>query len=108
MVSIQSLIFVEQPYFNEPGYERNIGTIEGNKASFEYNEPLRYYTIQFAIIDQIKNGPSEYKEIIKNHFRIKKNDILNTCKKWTDEAVKLKTKMTEIYKILEEVLNSMS
>ena len=59
------------------------------------------------IIDQIKNGPSEYKEIIENHFRIKKNDILSTCKKWVDESVKFKTKMNDIYKVLEETLNTL-
>lgn len=107
LVSIQSLILVEQPYFNEPGYERNIGTPQGDKANFEYNEPLRYHTIELAIIDQIKNGPLEYKEIIENHFRIKKNDILSTCKKWSDESVKFKTKMNDIYKVLEETLNTL-
>jgi len=32
-VSIQSLIFVEEPYFNEPGFERTIGTQQGADAS---------------------------------------------------------------------------
>lgn len=32
-VSIQSLIFVEEPYFNEPGYEKSIGTPEGTRQS---------------------------------------------------------------------------
>ena len=107
LVSIQSLILVEQPYFNEPGYERTIGTPQGIKSNFEYNEPLRYHTIELAIVNQIKNGPPEYKEIIENHFRIKKDDILSTCKKWTDESIKLKTKMNHIYNILEETLNTL-
>lgn len=107
LVSIQSLILVEQPYFNEPGFEKLIGTPKGDKANLSYNEPLRYHTIALAIIDQIKNGPPEYKEVIENHFRIKKNDILITCKKWTDESIKIKPNMIELYKILEETLNNL-
>ena len=37
LVSIQSLILVPEPYFNEPGYEQEIGTEAGKKHSFEYN-----------------------------------------------------------------------
>ena len=37
LVSIQSLILVPEPYFNEPGYEQEIGTDAGKKHSFEYN-----------------------------------------------------------------------
>jgi hypothetical protein len=36
-VSIQSLILVPEPYFNEPGYEQEIGTEAGEKHSAEYN-----------------------------------------------------------------------
>ena len=37
LVSIQSLILVPEPYFNEPGYEQEIGTDAGKKHSAEYN-----------------------------------------------------------------------
>lgn len=44
LVSIQSLILVPEPYFNEPGYEQEIGTEAGEKHSAEYN--LGLYSIQ--------------------------------------------------------------
>ena len=105
LVSIQSLILVEQPYFNEPGYERIIGSSQGDKLSFEYNEEIRYNNIKYGIIDQINNSPIDYKDVIDSHFKIKKEDILDTCKKWVDESIKFKIKMLEIYNILEETLN---
>lgn len=37
LVSIQSLILVSDPYFNEPGYEEEIGTESGSKNSDHYN-----------------------------------------------------------------------
>ena len=41
LISIQSLIFVDEPYFNEPGYEGTMHTPEGNKASRDYNRVIR-------------------------------------------------------------------
>jgi baculoviral IAP repeat-containing protein 6 len=38
LVSIQSLILVPDPYFNEPGFEQEIGTETGQKHSDDYNE----------------------------------------------------------------------
>lgn len=44
LVSIQSLIFVDEPYFNEPGYEATINKPEGRKESEKYNQVIRIAT----------------------------------------------------------------
>ena len=41
LVSIQSLIFVDDPYFNEPGYEESMHTERGRAASKAYNLNIR-------------------------------------------------------------------
>ena len=82
LVSIQSLIFIEEPYFNEPGYERYIGTENGIRKSLEYNNNIYPNTIKLAMIDMIKNPPKGFEEIVNNHFKFKKNDIINTITKW--------------------------
>ena len=33
LVSIQGLVLVPEPYYNEAGYEKQIGTMEGNHTS---------------------------------------------------------------------------
>lgn len=38
LVSIQSLILVSEPYFNEPGYQSSYGTPSGQAASDQYNQ----------------------------------------------------------------------
>jgi len=43
-VSIQSLILVEKPYFNEPGYESSMGTPTGKKSNDTYNEVIKVGT----------------------------------------------------------------
>jgi len=49
LVSIQSLILVPDPYFNEPGFELEIGTENGKKHSDDYNAGLssknQYYYV---------------------------------------------------------------
>ncbi len=41
LVSIQSLIFVDEPYYCEPGYESYMHTERGNSASKAYNLDIR-------------------------------------------------------------------
>ena len=40
-MSIQALILVEEPYYNEPSYEMQRGTTEGAIRSHEYNQLIR-------------------------------------------------------------------
>ena len=50
LVSIQSLILVDDPYFNEPGYQKSEGTQQGTTASQLYNANIRRYTMDAAIL----------------------------------------------------------
>ncbi len=88
MVSIQSLILVEQPYFNEPGWEREMHTQKGKQASASYNEDRQPHTINLAMIDMIKNPPKGYEDVVMNHFRLKKDEIINTTLIWQQNANK--------------------
>lgn len=38
LVSLQGLVLNSKPYFNEAGYEKQVGTAEGEKNSLSYNE----------------------------------------------------------------------
>ena len=57
IVSIQALIFVPDPYFNEPGYEFSYNTNEGKTCSRRYNQNIREHTVQYAMIEQLKHPP---------------------------------------------------
>lgn len=54
IVSIQSLILVSDPYFNEPGYERWRNTPAGISASREYDANIRQMNVRWAIIETLK------------------------------------------------------
>lgn len=42
LISIQSLILVPDPYFNEPGYEGTMHSPTGRAASKAYDRNIRY------------------------------------------------------------------
>lgn len=52
LVSLQGLVLNSKPYFNEAGYDKQIGTAEGEKNSLSYNENtflLHCKTIMYLI-----------------------------------------------------------
>jgi len=98
LVSIQSLILVEKPYFNEPGWEKEMHTTKGQNNSKKYNEPLQIGTIKWGINDMINNPPNGMEEVIKNHFKFKKDEILTTTQKWLNEISSENSKQLEKYR----------
>jgi len=85
-VSIQSLILVPEPYFNEPGYEAQMSTPNGKATSKKYSENIRESMIEWAMIDMIKNPPAEFADVIKLHFFYQKDKIKTQINKWIDET----------------------
>lgn len=108
LVSIQSLILIDEPFFNEPGYEREMNTPSGKSKSKSYNNNIQLENIRWAMIDQINNPPLGYKEVVKNHFKLKKNNIIDIVDKWVLESnEKNKSKMESEVTKLKEILNNM-
>ena len=64
LVSIQSLILVSEPYFNEPGYERSRGTPSGTASSREYDANIRQATSKWAMLEMLRNPPPCFKQVI--------------------------------------------
>jgi baculoviral IAP repeat-containing protein 6 len=85
-MSIQSQILVEQPYFNEPGYEKTMNTPNGQKNSIEYNEKIMQYTLNHAMIgllDSTSKGKyPEFHDVIHEYFAYHKHNIINTLNIW--------------------------
>lgn len=50
------------PYvlFNEPGYERQMGTPEGEKSNRGYQNVVKWGTIKYAMVDQLQNPPNGF------------------------------------------------
>ena len=69
-ISIQSLIMVDDPYFNEPGYESQMGTPAGREASEQYNNTVRERTLRHAMIEQLRNPPDGFRDVVQRHFAL--------------------------------------
>lgn len=91
LVSIQSQILIEEPFFNEPGYESQIGKESGKKNSKDYNDNIRQYNLDYAInnlIEGVVESKSDYPEfdsIIRNYFKFKRERIITILNKWESD-----------------------
>mmetsp|Transcript_15206 Transcript_15206/g.51261 ORF Transcript_15206/g.51261 Transcript_15206/m.51261 type:complete len:232 (+) Transcript_15206:188-883(+) len=68
LVSIQGLILVPEPFYNEPSYEQYRGTAEGIRASKQYNESALLLTLQ-SILISCKNAPVHFKDLARVHYK---------------------------------------
>jgi len=108
LISIQSLILVEDPYFNEPGYERTMNTEAGKMKCDEYNNNIQIETIRWGMINMINNPPLEYQEVVFNHFKIKKQEIMERVNKWLENSkAKYKTKLEVEVNNLKKIFNKL-
>lgn len=88
LISIQGQILIENPFFNEPGYENQMGTDSGKRQDREYNNRVRLYTMEHAMLNLLKspNTYPQFSEVIKTHFRLKRDAIIKMCEKWVNDA----------------------
>ncbi|KAK3235887.1 hypothetical protein CYMTET_53942 [Cymbomonas tetramitiformis] len=86
LVSIQSLILVEEPYFNEPGYERSRGTRSADKASQKYDAQVRANTLLHALLPALRRPPHHFAEVLRRHYTTKAQEIREQCDSWAAEA----------------------
>jgi len=100
LISIQGFILCDEPYYNEPSYEAQRGTKEGDDASTSYNETIQFNNIRYAIIQNLREPPVGFEEVIKKHFSLLKYEILMQCEKWVSVA-KDKAKMTKVVEQLK-------
>ncbi|EJD76030.1 ubiquitin-conjugating enzyme family protein [Loa loa] len=89
IVSVQSLILVAEPYFNEPGYERSKCTQAGQQASREYDANIRQAMVKWAMLEMIRHPPPAFADIVKKHFWLKRKEILSQVSKWIAEMEQL-------------------
>ncbi|XP_014667326.1 PREDICTED: baculoviral IAP repeat-containing protein 6-like [Priapulus caudatus] len=98
LISIQSMIFVAEPFFNEPGYEQEIGSEAGRKHSAEYNHEVQINTVKWAMVHQMSNPSPGFEEVIKTHFRLKKDRILQEVEGWyaTNKSSRLERQLQNL------------
>ncbi|CAL9218756.1 unnamed protein product, partial [Arabidopsis halleri] len=86
LVSIQALILNEKPYFNEPGYEKTIGTPSGESNSKAYSENVFVLSLKTM----------HFEEFVRSHFFVRQSgskkfrtNVASYMKTVVDEFVNL-------------------
>lgn len=59
------MIFVDDTYFNEPGYERKRDTSSGRSASAAYNAKVARATLQHAVLGALRKPAPAFADIIR-------------------------------------------
>ncbi|KAM8703488.1 hypothetical protein ACLKA7_008158 [Drosophila subpalustris] len=92
LVSIQGLILVDEPYYNEAGYEKQRGTQLGNENSRVYNE-MAIIKIAHSTVKQLQNPPLIFRKELIEHYKKFGTELHGRMQSWSDysaEAQRLK------------------
>ena len=109
LISIQSLILVPDPLFNEPGLGLFRGTSTGDGMSKAYNKKIRSCTVSAAIeshLSAILGGTNPYVEfesIMIKHFLEKRSMIQKELCAWEKDDHKLAPIVSKICSLLEQL-----
>ncbi|KAF8240745.1 hypothetical protein L208DRAFT_1383663 [Tricholoma matsutake] len=90
LVSIQSMIFIDAPYYNEPGYGKaNVKAPE----SIAYNKEISMNTVRWAVVDWLNDAhrDSIWSDVITSHFRIRKEKIREKIVEWAANDSRLRS-----------------
>jgi hypothetical protein len=91
------MIFTEFPWYNEPGRESGISNASKNSKSIEYNKELIEGTLKYAIIQQLKYPEYGFENVIKSHFKLKKNEIISYMEKENSKLITLFNELIDKY-----------
>lgn len=88
IVSIQGLILVSEPYYNEAGYEKQTESQQGYENSRTYNELVILKLVQ-SMTAMLNSPPEVFKLEVYNHFAANGNAMCKRLNKWCSETDKL-------------------
>lgn len=83
IVSIQGLILVPEPYFNEAGFEKQRGSQQGRENSRMYNEMAVLKLVQ-AQTKLLLHPPPIFKDIIIEHFKRHTEKLVERLDRWME------------------------
>ncbi|KAL2611996.1 hypothetical protein R1flu_023688 [Riccia fluitans] len=79
LVSIQGLVLNEKPYFNEAGYDRQIGSGEGEKNSIAYNENSFLLSCK-SMLYHLRRPYMHFEELTRQHFQQRGKRVIQACR----------------------------
>ncbi|XP_024987651.1 probable ubiquitin-conjugating enzyme E2 24 [Cynara cardunculus var. scolymus] len=83
LLSLQALVLNKKPYFNEAGYDQQVGSIEGEKNSCSYNENAFLMSCK-SMLYILRKPPKHFEALVEEHFRERCMHILRACKAYLE------------------------
>jgi hypothetical protein len=74
------MIFVNRPFFNEPGFGEPVDSAE----SLAYSANIRKNVLKYAMVGVLEHPPSLFAEVVKVHFKFKKRRIQSQVLAWEE------------------------
>ncbi|KAF5306922.1 hypothetical protein FQA39_LY00152 [Lamprigera yunnana] len=107
IVSIQGLILVAEPYYNEAGYEKQIESQQGYENSRTYNELVILKLVQ-SMTQLLISPPEVFRNEIYGYYAIHGDKLCNRLERWCDDSDSLKPEfpLLSVSKGLKLSLNS--
>ncbi|CAO2169066.1 unnamed protein product [Urochloa humidicola] len=85
VISIQGLMLTAQPYYNETGYEVQVGTPEDHRNEMPYCENT-YLVNLHTMLQLIRRPPAGFETFIRDHFCRRGRQIIRACKAYQQEG----------------------
>ncbi|KAI8525527.1 hypothetical protein RHMOL_Rhmol13G0237200 [Rhododendron molle] len=85
LLSLQALVLNEKPYYNEAGYDNQMGRVEGEKNSVSYNENAFIGNCK-SMLYLLHKSPKHFEEFVQEHFSRRWENILLACKAYMEGA----------------------
>ncbi|CAN6329181.1 unnamed protein product [Urochloa humidicola] len=83
VISIQGLVLTAQPYYNETGYEVQVGKAEGRRNEMPYCENT-YLVNLHTMLQLIRRPPAGFEAFIRNHFHRRGRQIIRACEAYQE------------------------
>jgi ubiquitin-conjugating enzyme E2 O len=85
LLSLQALVLNEKPYFNEAGYDKQMGRAEGEKNSVSYNENA-FLVTRKSMLYVLRKPPKHFEALVEEHFAGRSPSIMLACKAYLEGA----------------------
>jgi baculoviral IAP repeat-containing protein 6 len=86
LISIQAMIFCDDPVQNQPGFVDMHRGRENVGGPSDYTKNIRSLTIKYGALFWTQSPPLLWKEIVENHLRKVGDKVLQTAERWARES----------------------
>ncbi|CAL4906458.1 unnamed protein product [Urochloa decumbens] len=90
VISIQGLVLTAHPYYNETGYEAQVGKPEGRRNEMPYSENTYLVNLN-TMLHLIRRPPAGFEGFIRDHFHRRGQHILIACEAYQQEGCSVGT-----------------